>query len=64
VQARNLDALLEKHFPVVNYYMVNGWRIGAKDEKFALREYWRICEVGQIGKDVPVQLITAAQAAK
>ncbi len=45
---------IEKHFPSVNYYRIDGWLIGAKNEEFALKEYWRICEQSKINKPFEV----------
>lgn len=50
VLARNIDNLIKKHYPVVRYYKVDGYTIGAKNKQFALGEYWRICERPKIGK--------------
>jgi len=48
---------IQRHFPIVHYYDVDGYVIGAKDEKHALKEYWRVCEKNKIGKAFPVSKI-------
>lgn len=58
VRADRVDSCMKIHFPHINYYLVDGHVIGAKDENFALREYWRVCERNKIGKQFPVSLIT------
>ena len=58
-----IDSAIKKHFPVVNYYRIDGHVIGAKDERSALGEYWRVCELDKIGMDFPVELITAEASA-
>jgi len=45
-----IPAFLEKHFPEVKYYLVDSLVIGAKDEKSALSEFWRVCEKSKIGQ--------------
>jgi hypothetical protein len=45
-----LQAGIEKHFPQVLYFDICGTVIGAKDEASALKEYWRICPIEEIGK--------------
>jgi len=54
--ADKVQDVVSKHFPVVNYYKINGWIIGAKNENFALKEYYRICDVADIGKSFEVVL--------
>lgn len=64
ISAANMDELNEKieqlinrHFPTVNYYEVDGFVIGAKDKEFALKEYWRVCDREKIKKHFEVKLI-------
>lgn len=40
-----IELVIEEHFPVVNYYKIDGEIIGAKNEEFALKEYWRVCAI-------------------
>lgn len=54
VKAENLNSLIVKHFPHVNYYKIDGHVIGAKDEESALKEYWRVCSKEKIGKHFQV----------
>lgn len=56
VSADQVESTIEKHFPNVNYYLINGLVIGAKDPDFALKEFWRVCERQQVGKAFPVTL--------
>lgn len=60
VPVEKLAAAIETHFPCVNYYQVDGLMIGAKNEKFALKEYWRICDKSKINKPVEVILSHSA----
>jgi len=46
---RNLETGISHHFPNVTYYLIDGLVIGAKNEKFALREFWRVCEKSKVG---------------
>ena len=55
--AYKVNEFVAKHFPVVNYYKVDGLVIGAKNEQFALKEYWRICDQNDIGKRFKVTLV-------
>lgn len=55
-----LDAI-ERHFPEVHYYQVEGLVIGAKSPEFALREFWRICKRKDIGKPFQVAIIETDQ---
>jgi hypothetical protein len=54
VPVEKLAAAIETHFPCVNYYLIDGWVIGAKNEQFALKEYWRICDTSKIQKPFEV----------
>lgn len=54
VPVEKLEETIKLHFPVVNYYQVDGVPIGAKNEKYAIREYWRICEKSKINNPVEV----------
>lgn len=54
VPVDKLESAIQTHFPCVNYYQVDGCIIGAKNETFALKEYWRICERSKINKPVEV----------
>lgn len=53
-----IAACIERHFPVVYYYHVDGFVIGAKDPQSALKEYWRVCEKEKIGKVFEVTLVS------
>lgn len=57
---RVLDTI-ERHFPEVKYYKIEGLVIGAKSPEFALREFWRICERKDIGKPFQVAIIETDQ---
>lgn len=52
--ADKLDTGIKTHFPNVNYYMIQGLTIAAKNESFAIKEYRRICDLKDIGKKVDV----------
>ena len=54
VPLEKLASAIETHFPNINYYLVDGWTIGAKNEQFALKEYWRICDKSKINRPVEV----------
>ena len=54
VRVDMIGSIIQKHFPEVHYYLVNGITIGAKNEDCALREYWRVCDRELIGK--PAQI--------
>ena len=54
VPVEKLEAAIKAHFPCVNYYQVDGFTIGAKNEVFALKEYWRICDKSKINKPFEV----------
>ena len=58
VSADKIDETIEKYFPIVNLYLIKNRIFGAKDERDALKEYWRVCEQSEIGKEVPVELFT------
>lgn len=45
---------IEKHFPVVHYYLIDGFVIGAKNPEFALMEYYRVCDPSKIGQPFDV----------
>lgn len=60
VPVEKLAAEIEKHFPFVNYYRVDGLTIGAKSAAFALKEYWRICQKSKINK--PVEIVFSHSA--
>ncbi len=57
VEIGSLSTLILRHYPVVNYYIVDGHTIGAKSAKNALLEYWRICEREKVGKDFEVEFL-------
>ena len=57
-ETHKIDQLIQKHFPVVNYYLIEQRIIGAKNEEFALKEYWRVCAKENIKKIFPVKLLT------
>jgi hypothetical protein len=52
-----IQEFIEKNFPNVNYYKVDGLVIGAKSEQFAMKEFWRICEKSKIGKIPAIQIL-------
>jgi len=52
----DIQKVVDKYFPVVNYYSIDGLIFGAKDERFALREYWKVCEIQNKGKQFEVKL--------
>jgi hypothetical protein len=54
VSLENIQQAIEKHYQTVNYYLIDGLTIGAKNEDFALKEYWRVCEKSKIGKQQAV----------
>lgn len=54
---KSVTAIMKKHFPVVNYYEIDGFVIGAKNKDFALKEYWRVCEKSKIKQQFEVKLI-------
>ena len=56
VPVEKLAAAIETHFPCVNYYQVDGLIIGAKNEEFAIKEYYRICEKSKINTSFEVVL--------
>ena len=60
VLVEKLACAIKTHFPTVNYYLVDGLKIGAKSEQFALKEYWRICDKSKINKPVEVILYHSA----
>ena len=62
-RVNRIEQTIAKHFPVVNYYQVDGFVIGAKNVRSALGEYWRVCELNKIGDEFPVELITAGHPA-
>lgn len=39
---------------MVIYYEINGKVIGSNSKENALKEYWRICELSEVGKPLPV----------
>lgn len=57
VLAEKLQGEIARHFPgnKVNYYKVGDYCIGAKDEKAAIKEYWRVCNRGDIGRNIDVE---------
>lgn len=59
VAVEKIEQVIKKYFPVVNYYRIDDLKIGAKDEQFAVKEYYRICEKSKINK--PVNVIPLSQ---
>ena len=52
-----IDKIIEKHFPVVQYYCIDGHTIGARNPEAALREYWRVCEKGKVGVKFEINIL-------
>ena len=52
-----VNDFINRNFPVVKYFLVDGHVIGAKDDRAALKEYWRICEVSKIRQEFEVKEI-------
>ena len=50
VPVEKLASAIDTYFPSVNYYLIDGIIIGAKNEAFALKEYWRVCEKSKVNK--------------
>lgn len=49
-----ISKAIKKHFHPVNYYNVNGRLIGSNSLKGALAEYWRVCDLSEIGHQFDV----------
>jgi hypothetical protein len=49
--------IIERHFPVVRYYRIDGHTIGARNAEAALKEYWRVCEKGKIGARFEINIL-------
>ncbi len=47
---------IDKYYPQVIYYQVDGHTIGSCNERLALVEYWRICDIKDRGKIFDVTL--------
>lgn len=45
VRSDRVQWTIDKHYPVVNYYRIDGVVIGAKDEDSARKEYKKVCEM-------------------
>jgi hypothetical protein len=50
------NVITKWYSPMVIMYMVNGWVIGSNSKENALKEYWRVCERGDVGKEFEVTL--------
>lgn len=61
VPLERLGQTISIHFPEINYYKIGGLIIGAKNETFALKEYWRICEKSKINQPCEVVFSHSAQ---
>lgn len=57
----DIQKVVDKYFQPVNYYSIDGLIFGAKDEKFALREYWKVCDIRDRGKQFEVTQIQPEQ---
>lgn len=53
-----IETTVKKYYSPCNYYMIEGYIIGAGNEKLALREYWKICDKSEIKKHFAVHPIT------
>ena len=54
IQIEKVAEVISTHFPQVNYYIVDTLIIGAKNEAFALREFYRVCEKSKINQPFEV----------
>lgn len=64
VLVRNIQKAIDKHFSEVNYFWIDGLIIGAKNDQFALKEYWRVCNKKYIGKHREIKQLDKADLAK
>lgn len=56
IEEKKQKLISKWYAPMVIYYEINGVVIGSNNKENALKEYWRVSELEDIGKIFPINL--------